>query len=158
MLRRTLKVRLAGLIVAMTLMLIGAGAYADKTVDAEIRCGAQFQDTAKVALCLEQAIAEAEVMLSQARAQLLNSLRQAQPRFRQLQDRALTAIERALEQADHAWRNFKESQCRFYEELHTAIGEPKLEQLSCQLRVVRARAEELRNDADFWAAKFPAKN
>lgn len=97
-------------------------------------------------------------MLSQAQAQLFLSLRQAQPRFHQLQDMALSAIENALEQADRAWRNFKESQCRFYEELHTAIGEPKLEQLSCQLRVIRARADELRDDADFWAAKFPVKN
>ena len=139
-------------------MLLSAVAHAGKTIDAEIRCGAQFQDTANVASCLEQAIAEAEAMLSRAQTQLLQSLRQAQPRFRQLQDMAIGVIENALKQADSAWRKFKDSQCRFYEELHAAVGEPKLEQLSCQLRVVSARVEELRNDADFWAAKFPVEN
>lgn len=159
-LHRTSTVRPAGLkwLVGMAFMLITAVPQAATTTDAELRCGAQFQDTAKVALCLEQAIAEAEALLSQAQSQLLHSLRQAQPRFRQLQDMALSMIESALAQADRAWRNFKDSQCRFYEELHTAIGEPKLEQLSCQLRAVQARAEELRKDADFWTAKFPVEN
>lgn len=139
-----------------SLLMWASGAVQAQTDPAELRCGAAGASTEEVERCLKQALDEAEKMLAQAQQQLQQALRAAQPRFAQLKDAAMAAIERAMDQAQQAWRDFFDSNCGYYGELHRAIGEESMEQLSCQLRMVRARTQELQEEAKFWREKAPA--
>jgi len=124
---------------------------------AEIQCGSKFSSAADIERCLADALAQAEQALAQAQEQLNKSLRLAQPRFKGLQDQTLAAMNDALRVAQDAWKEFKEKQCKYQRELHSAIGEDALEYTACALKLVRDRTGELLDEARFWAEKFPAR-
>lgn len=123
---------------------------------AELRCGAAGTSTQDVERCLKQALDEAEAMLSQAQEQLRQALRAAQPKFEQLKEATMAVIEGAMSKAQQAWREFFDRNCGYYGQLHRAIGEESKEELACQLRMVRARTQELQQEAKFWREKAPA--
>jgi uncharacterized protein YecT (DUF1311 family) len=124
---------------------------------AEIRCGTKFSEPKEIERCLAEALAEAEQQLARAQEQLRNSLRQARPRFNDLHEKTLDAIESMLSKAQDAWRAFRDSQCEYLRDLHGAIGEDALEYTACGLKMVKARTRELLDEARFWSEKFPAK-
>jgi uncharacterized protein YecT (DUF1311 family) len=147
-----LSVLLSAIAIAMTTFAVHA-----QPDPAELHCGATSRSTEEVERCLKEALAQAEQKLALAQEQAQRALRQAQPRFEQLKDATLAAIELAMSKAQEAWRKFRDSNCNYYGNLHEAIGEDRMEQLACQLKMVRARTEELAADAKFWAEKAPAK-
>lgn len=123
---------------------------------AELRCGATGASTEEVERCLRDALSNAEKLLAQAQADLQQALRAAQPRFEQLKDATMQAIERAMHRAQQSWHEFFDRNCGYYGQLHRAIGEENMEELSCQLRMVRTRTQELQEEAKFWREKAPA--
>lgn len=143
-------------LLSATLLLMASFFVQAQPDPAELRCGASGASTHEVERCLRQSIEDAEKMLAQAQEQLQQALRAAQPRFEQLKDATMQAIERAMSRAQQAWREFFDRNCGYYGELHRAIGEENMEQLSCQLRMVRARTQELQEEAKFWREKAPA--
>jgi uncharacterized protein YecT (DUF1311 family) len=140
---------LAGL-VSLTLTTSSAQAQLDA---AELRCGALGGSTEQVERCLQQALNEAEKVLAGAQAELEQTLRDVQPHFAQLKDAAMRAIEQAMQRAQQTWREFLDRNCGYYGQLHRAIGEGSMEQLSCQLRMTKARTAELQEEAKFWREK-----
>ncbi len=137
-------------------LLAAAGTAAASPDPAELQCGAKFNNTKDVERCLADALAQAEQKLAQAREQLSRSLRQAQPRFQGLQDKTIAAVEEALGKAQNAWNEFKDTQCKYLQDLHGAIGENALEHTACALKMVRERTKDLLDEARFWSEKFPA--
>lgn len=137
------------------LLLVTSSATAQPDA-AELRCGASGTSTEDVERCLRQALNDAEKMLTQAQEQLRQALRTAQPKFEQLKDATMSAIESAMGKAQQAWREFFDRNCGYYGQLHRAVGEESKEELACQLRMVRARTQELQDEATFWREKAPA--
>lgn len=127
-----------------------------QTDNAELRCGALGGSTEQVEHCLKQALVEAEQALAKAQAELEQTLREVQPRFEQLKDAVLLTIEKTMRNAQQTWQEFLDRNCNYYGQLHRAIGEGSMEQLSCQLRMTKARTAELQAEAKFWREKAPA--
>lgn len=144
------------IVCAATLMLAMTTAHSAPD-PAELQCGAKFNTAEGVERCLRDALSAAEKKLMQAQDDVRQSLKQAQPRFKELQDKTLQAIDETMIQAQEAWRTFKEKNCEAFRRLHDTIGEKTMEDTACQLRMVRERTRELMDEAKFWAEKFPAK-
>lgn len=139
-----------------SLLLVMSFTVAAQPDPAELRCGATGTSTEEVERCLRQALDEAETLLADAQAQLRQALRTAQPKFEQLKAATMAAIEGAMNKAQQAWREFFDRNCGYLGQLHRAIGEESKEELACQLRMVRARTQELQDEAKFWREKAPA--
>jgi|GEM_PF-6089670 len=122
---------------------------------AELTCGSKNNTAESIEACLRDALAAAEKTLSSAERDVRYSLKQAQPRFKEFHDQALSAINEAMNQAQDAWRDFKNKNCDALRMLHDTIGEKAMEGTVCQLRMTKERTQELQDEAQFWAEKFP---
>lgn len=145
--RNTIKI----LLTAAGFVLSGAVAAAEPE---ELSCGSKFDTASAVNQCLAEAVVLVERDMETMRQALLKALETAQAKLQNAPGASTRPPHDAVEKAQKTWREYRDANCQYYEQVYTAVSPPGAERVVCQLRMTRQRMFELNSERQFWVYKF----
>lgn len=120
----------------------------------EISCSNKFDTVEAVNQCLSEAVTLIERDLETMRQALLKALSITPVKSPGGAAPSMRPPDELLEKAQKAWREYRESNCNYYEQSYSQVSTPGTERVACQLRMTRQRMLELNNERQFWVYKF----
>jgi len=138
------------LIVAVTTLSSSALA----TEPEELNCGSKFDTAEAVNQCLAEAVILVERDLETMRLALLKALEIAQVKLQNVAGASTRPADDVLEKAQKAWRDFRDTNCNYYDHAYAGVSSPGTERVVCQLRLTRQRMLELNSERQFWVYKY----
>lgn len=142
----------------MRVFLIAAAITLPATVLAmepeELACGNKFDTVETVNQCLTEGLALVERDLETMRQALLKALETARLKWANVAGPALRPADEVLEKAQKTWREYRDANCNYYEQIYIRVSTPGTERVVCQLRMTRQRMLELNSERQFWVYKF----
>jgi len=138
------------LIVAMVTLSSSALA----TEPEELTCGSKFETAEAVNQCLAEAVTLVERDLETMRGAVLKALAIAQVKLQSVAGASTQPADAVLEKAQKAWREYRDTNCNYYDHAYAGVSSPGTERVVCQLRMTRQRMQELNSERQFWVYKF----
>ena len=145
--RNTLRILLLAAATAVTMM-------ASAAEPEELTCGTKFDKADDVNRCLSEALTLTERDLETMRQGLLKALEIANAKLQNVPGASTRPADAILEKAQKVWREFRETNCNYYDHAYAGVSSPGTEQTVCELRMTRQRMLELNSERQFWVYKF----
>ena len=120
----------------------------------EFSCGNKFDTAEKVNQCLAEAVTLTERDLETMREGLVKALETATAKLQNVPGASTRPADTVLEKAQKAWREYRDSNCNYYDHAYAGVSSPGTERVVCQLRMTRQRMFELNSERQFWVYKF----
>jgi uncharacterized protein YecT (DUF1311 family) len=120
----------------------------------ELSCGSKFDTAEAVNQCLAEAVILVERDLETMRQALLKALEVAQLKLQTVAGASTRPADDVLEKTQKAWRDYRDSNCNYYDHAYAGVSSPGTERVACQLRMTRQRMLELNSERQFWVYKF----
>ncbi len=139
------------LLTAAAFALAGAAAA---TEPEELSCGSKFDTADAVNQCLAEAVVLVERDMETMRQALLKALEAAQVKLQNVAGASTRPPKEAVEKSQKTWREYRDANCQYYEQIYAAVSSPGTERVVCQLRMTRQRMLELNSERQFWIYKF----
>ncbi len=120
----------------------------------ELTCGSKFETVDTVNQCLAEAVTLVERDLETMRQALLKALAIAQAKLQNVAGASTRPADEVLEKAQKAWRDYRDTNCNYYDHAYAGVSSPGTERVVCQLRMTRQRMLEFNSERQFWVYKF----
>ena len=139
-------------------LLIAAAATLSSSVLAtepeELNCGSKFETAEAVNQCLADSVILVERDLETMRQALLKALEIASAKLQNVAGASTRPADEILEKAQKAWRDYRDTNCNYYDHAYAGVSSPGTERVVCQLRMTRQRMLELNSERQFWVYKY----
>jgi len=139
-------------------LLIAAAATLSSSVLAtepeELNCGSKFETAEAVNQCLSDSVILVERDLETMRQALLKALEIASAKLQNVAGASTRPADEILEKAQKAWRDYRDTNCNYYDHAYAGVSSPGTERVVCQLRMTRQRMLELNSERQFWVYKY----
>jgi len=120
----------------------------------ELNCGSKFETAEAVNQCLADSVILVERDLETMRQALLKALEIASAKLQNAAGASTKPADEILEKAQKAWRDYRDTNCNYYDHAYAGVSSPGTERVVCQLRMTRQRMLELNSERQFWVYKY----